>query len=136
MSPKRRFPQFPSIALASAIVVISLPWVALSLYKIGDSCLHCPRFPSGLVKELVTLSAFPSDRLVRKLARMMTSFASRMSRESISQSAFFTPCHAIAPARAVLSGRLPGAGSTSDGASSPFDILGQEYIYASFEMGQ
>ena len=55
MGPKLSCPQFPSIALDSPKVVISLPWVALSLVTILVTvALDCPRLPRRLVTELVT----------------------------------------------------------------------------------
>src|SRR5260370_28013212 len=50
-----RCPQFRSIAFASPKVVISLPWIALSLVtELVTVALACPRLPSVLVTVLVT----------------------------------------------------------------------------------
>jgi len=47
--------QLPSIALDSPTVVISLPWIAVSLVtKLVTVALDCPGLPSRLVTELVT----------------------------------------------------------------------------------
>jgi hypothetical protein len=46
---------YPTIALDSPKVVISLPWIALSLVtKLVNSCPGCPRVPGRLVTKLVT----------------------------------------------------------------------------------
>ena len=93
-----------------------------------------PRLPSGLVTELVTQSAPPSDRFACKLASMMASFSfknvSRVNRHSMPlltrlalharfcRGSFRALCLHLAP------------------RAAPMIYLVSEYIYASFEMGQ
>ena len=60
--------------------MISLPWIALSLVtKLVTVALDCPRVPSGLVTELVTLFTGGADRRRRMPACIQASFSFRAS---------------------------------------------------------
>src|SRR3954470_19904001 len=90
MSPKLTLPSVALHCPGFPKVVISLPWIALSLVtELVTVAEHCPLLPSRLVTELVTLFSAAKDRPGCWLACIPASFSFSIAPESTSRASHF-----------------------------------------------
>jgi len=101
--------------------------------RIGDSCPALPWVPQRIGDRIGDAVCVPFRRVCMQASQHDGFIFRQECLES--QSAFYAPSHTVAPARAVLSGPLPGAISPSHAASSPYDILGQRVYLCKFRNG-